>query len=496
MLVLVIASFLFLLWFTFFSYFARTTRWATFGITSVVVGLLILCLRLQGFTGNMVPIMSFRPWLQQLAGIHEQPELQADDELTETFTRVDLRTRTPLDFPQFLGPHRDLSVTAVKLARDWSANPPQEIWRQPIGAGWSGFAVVNGSAVTLEQRGMIEMVRCYDVETGKLQWSHGTRARFATIIAGTGPRSTPTIHAGRVYTLGGTGILQSLDGETGQAVWTKDIPKEMGGGPADEASLVAHGRANSPLIVEDLGLVVIPAGGARDGPRWSLAAFHQDNGALVWKGGDHNVSYSSPVLATLAGKRQILIVSENELTGHDPATGAVLWRVDWPGITSQNANASQAVPVPPDRVFVSKGYGGGALLFQLLPKDDGTFDPKEIYHKPRAMRTKLTNVTMKDGYVYGLSDGVLECMELETGKIVWRDGAYGHGQILRVNDLLLVLSEEGELTLVEVTPERANNVLGQIQALNGRTWNNLALYGPYLLVRNGNEAACYKLATE
>jgi outer membrane protein assembly factor BamB len=166
--------------------------------------------------------------------------------------------------------------------------------------------------------------------------------------------------------------------------------------------------------------------------------------------------------------------------------------------SATNANVSQAVAVPPDRVFLSKGYSHGAALLRLVPKGDGTFDTQELWHSSRVMRTKFTNVAVWEGHVYGLSDGILECIDLENGNSIWktRSGRYGHGQILRVGRLLLVLSEKGRLALVEASPQRPNSVLGEFEALDGKTWNTIALFGAYLLVRNAQEAACYELPLE
>jgi len=482
--VLIIATFLVLLWFCFFSGQHRHIRYEVLVAAILLAAAFGILFRVEGLTGNIIPILSWR------FGPTPQEREPAAPQRTEA--NIDLATTTPADFPQFLGPNRNLAVD-VKLARAWSKQPPAELWRKEIGAGWSGFAVVNGYAVTLEQRGSTEVVACYEAETGNLMWWHGHEARYETWIAGVGPRSTPTIHGGKVYALGGTGVFFCLDGATGSVVWQKDLLKEFGLTPAREKELVLYGRANSPLIVDDL--VVIPAGGPNRDGRASLAAFDKNTGKLVWKGGDRNVSYSSPAFAALAGIPQIICVNEDNVTAHDPATGKVLWELPWPGVTSKDANVSQAVPLPPDRVYISKGYGGGSTLLKLAPKADGTIEPETLWRNKIVMKTKFTNVTIKDGYVYGLSDGILECQELETGKRVWRDGRYGHGQILRAGDLLLVLSEEGELSLVEATPETPNNVLGSVQALEGRTWNNLALAGNLLLVRNGREAVCYWLAT-
>lgn len=404
---------------------------------------------------------------------------------------VDLRTTTPDDFPQFLGRHRDLAVEHLTLARDWRAQPPELLWRQPIGAGWSGFAVVNGFAVTMEQRDEQEMVTCYDLTTGEMRWSHSIETRYETVMGGVGPRVTPTIDDGWVYALGATGRLLALDGSTGRLEWEKDLLQEVGMTPEEEASKLPYGRSNSPLVVGDL--LVVPVGGPDDGRRVSLAAYDKKTGELVWEGGNRQISCSSPAVATLGGVEQILIVNEDTVSGHDLGDGRVLWECDWEGRSNNNASVSQAVPVSPNRVFLSKGYGVGGALVELVPKDDGTFAAEKLWHSPRVMKTKFTNVVLYEGHVYGLSDGILEAIELATGRRVWKGGRYGHGQILRVGDLLVVLAESGEVVLVEATPERSNHVLGRFQAIEGKTWNNFALYGPHLLVRNAEEAACYKL---
>ena len=199
------------------------------------------------------------------------------------------------------------------------------------------------------------------------------------------------------------------------------------------------------------------------------------------------------ILGVLAGVEQVLMVNENWVSGHDVASGRVLWEFEWPGTTAADSNVSQAVPVPPDKVFVSKGYGAGAALYRLAGADDGTLAAEQLWQSSRVMRTKLTNVAIRDGYVYGLSEGVLECVDLATGERVWKAGRYHHGQILLVGDVLLVLSEDGELFMVEASPDSRNNVLGQIQAIEGHTWNTFALYGDIVVVRNEQEAAAYRL---
>ncbi|NQU22068.1 MAG: PQQ-like beta-propeller repeat protein [Candidatus Nealsonbacteria bacterium] len=487
--VTLIAAFLGLMtllsWFTYLSGFPRWLRWTPplVLLTAVTVTAALCCI--DSTSSELIPRFAWR-WSPK------PDELLSVPNATGTFT--ELRTTGEHDFPEFLGPSRRLAVENVRLARDWDRRPPKLVWRKEIGAGWSAFSVVNGFAVTQEQRGPLEMVTCYEVETGKLRWSLSIETRFQTILAGVGPRATPTIDEGMVYTLGATGRLFCLDGADGHVVWEKDLWAEFDVTPEQEESDVPYGRAGSPLVIGDR--LIVPAGGTSSRNYVSLVAYDKHDGTELWRGGNRQVAYASPVLATLGGVEQVLLVSENYAGGYDPETGDVLWEHDWPGNSSSDANVSQPVAVAADRVFLSKGYRQGATLIELLPKSDGTFNTKPVWGSSRVMRTKFTNVCIYQGHVYGLSDGILECIELETGRRVWKDGRYGHGQILRVGDLLLVLAESGELLLIEASPKPGEHVLGRFQAIDGKTWNNIALSGSYLLVRNAGEAACYRVEVE
>lgn len=473
-----------LVWFVFLSgYAGRSRALAGVGAVLAVAGCSTL-FRIEGFSGSMIPELAPRFG----EGRRGAPALALEE------ATVDLVTTTPADFPGFLGKGRDALVPGVGLARDWGTRPPELLWRHAVGAGWSGFAVVNGVAVTMEQWDDDEAVTAYDARTGELRWAHTSPGHFDHILGGEGPRSTPAIAGGRVYALGAFGRLSCLDGATGTTVWEKDLLAELGITREIDARNLQNGRSNSPLVVDDL--VVVPGGGDPEGRMAGLIAYDARTGERVWEGPPRQISFSSPQVALLAGVRQLLIVNEDTLSGHALASGALLWEREWPGRSNNDAAVSQAVAVPPDRVFVSKGYGGGSMLLELAPKDDGTFDARAVWRSRRAMRTKFTNVVVQDGHVYGLSDGILECIDLETGERVWKDGRYGHGQILGVDRLLLVLTEEGEVVLVEATPDVPDRELGRFQALEGKTWNNLALHGDVLLVRNSEEAAAYRLPLE
>ena len=483
-----------IVWFLCFSdYKVKTKAIATAGLAAL---LLVLAggFKIDGPTGDLAFALVPRPWLA--AVLPAAPHPPAPKLAEEKKESADLATTTALDFPRFLGPEGTNylpSAGGAALKKDWNTAPPKLLWKQTSGQGWSGFAAVNGYAVTLEQHGGEEWVTCYDVRTGRLVWKRATPGRHEAPMGGVGPRSTPTIHQGRVYTIGGLGRLQCLSGKDGTLLWEDDLLARCGTNAEDEKDVVMWGRAGSPLVVADLGLLVVPGGGPA-GAATSLVAYDLASGNVRWRGGKSQISYTTPVEATLADQRQIISVNENDVTGHDIESGAVLWKHAWPGSSSGNASCSQPHVLADDRILLTKGYGEGAEMIQIK-EADGKLVAESLWKNPRVLKTKFTNITIIGDYAYGLSDGVLQCVALSDGKIRWRGGRYLHGQLLGVGDLILVLGEDGELVLLEANPKQAVE-LGRIEALSGKTWNSFALYGRLLLVRNAQEAACYELPVE
>lgn len=459
------------LWFLLSPRFAWRTR---LGGLAVLVALLLVgrfLLQVDGTVdGTGLPQLALRGKVKMkpAAVAIQAPGVPSDDP----------RLAQVVDSPQFFGPNRDGSHPGVQLATDWQALPPKELWRQPIGAGWSAFAVVGGRAFTQEQRGEEELVTCYDLFTGRLLWSHADRARFFQWQGGEGPRATPTVAGGRVFTYGATGILNCLDAATGQRVWTRSVLTE------NQLENIEWGMSTSPLVVDDR---VIVTGGKTAGP--ALFAYHRDTGEPLWKSGHDIASYASPVLATLAGRRVILSNNAAALTGHDPASGAALleyrWGEDkWP-------KASQPVVLGEDRVFVSAGYGMGCRLVKIAAAPDGKLAASELWRSIR-MKTQFTSAIAHGGYLYGLDDGRLACVDLATGDRRWKDGRFGSGQMLLADGLVLVQSEPGSVFLCAAQADGYRE-LGRVPALSSKTWNYPTLAGRFLLVRNDREAACYEL---
>jgi outer membrane protein assembly factor BamB len=380
-------------------------------------------------------------------------------------------------YPQFLGPSRDGTLDGPSLARDWSAQPPRRLWRQPIGAAWSGFAVADGVAVTQEQRGHQEHVVAYQAATGRVLWDQADAARYENVIAGVGPRATPTIAGERVFTLGAMGILNAFDRRSGRRLWSRQVLSDNG------ATLPEWGKSCSPLVIENR--VIVSAGGP-DGR--SLVAYDAATGSAVWSGGSDRSSYSSPRLALLAGRPQLLVLNSASVAAHDPASGAVLWEQPFP---SEQPNVTTPAPLPGDRVLVSAGYGIGSRLYQVAAVEGGALTASLLWASPR-LKSKFANLLVHAGSVYGLDDGLLTCLDPATGERRWKAGRYGHGQVILVGALLLVQTEEGELVLIDPSPDGLRE-LTRFQALDGKTWNPPALAGSLLVVRNDLEAAAYAL---
>jgi outer membrane protein assembly factor BamB len=474
MLTCLIAGALLWLWVLFLSRLGWKVRGLVCGAVIGLLALVAVFFEIHGVTGDLRPILKLRWRGAAAAPVGAATSLPAA-------RAPQIQSGLTNDFPQFMGPLRNATVlNGPKLARDWSAQPPQKLWRQPIGPAWSGFAVVGSRALTQEQRGAEEIVVCYDLFTGAVLWTHADRERYHTTIAGEGPRCTPSIVGQQVVTLGGTGLLNCLELATGRRLWSRNLFTD------NEGKLGEWGAAGSPLVLD--GLVIVNPGGQ---PGRSLVAYRLSDGQFVWGGGDDRASYSSPMPAALGGLQQVLIFNQHAIFGHDAATGRVLWRHPW---DSSQPHVALPVALPGDRVLVSSGYGVGSELLHIHRGVSGQWTA-DLLWKTKRLKAKFNNLVTRDGHVYGLDDGILACVELATGDLKWKEGRYGHGQFILVGDLLLVTAENGDVALIEPVPTERRE-LTRFSAVSGKTWNPPALAGDLLLVRNDQEAACYRLAVE
>ena len=478
------------LWFVLGSHQPGRLRALAFLVGLCGLGAAIGAVRIESWTGSMIPKMRWA-W-------EEPRDSDLSTDALGAPAAVDLSKTSDADFVGFLGATRTATVPGVTLARDWQARPPELLWRVACGSGWSGFAVVNEVAITHEQRRSQQVVVARALADGAELWRFAQDGGFYSNLAGDGPRATPFVHQGLVYACDPFGRLVCLNGADGSLLWERDLRAMYGLTKETEEKWIRYGRAASPIVHD--GQLIIAAGGDPDNNSAGLVAFDHRTGAPRWEGPPRQVSYASPNVVTLAGRSQVVVTNEDTVSGHDPATGALLWEHPWPGSSSAAANNSQPTPVGEDRVLISKGYGQGSTLLRLVSSGDQKLSVEVVWKSRRALRTKFTNPVIHGPYAYGLSDGILECVEVASGERVWRKGRYGHGQVLLVGDgaraVLLVLAEQGRLLMVDPTPDSANEVLGEVEVFSEKVWNTLALYGDRLLLRNAMEAVCYRLALD
>ena len=386
------------------------------------------------------------------------------------------------NWPGFRGAGRDGIVRGVRIATDWGASPPVELWRRPIGPGWSSFAVRGDFLYTQEQRGEDEVVACYRAATGEPVWMHRDAARFFESNAGPGPRGTPTISNGRVYSFGATGILNALDAGNGTVVWSRsaaadaeDTPSMAGG----RTKIPDWGFASSPLVVDD---VVIAAAAGQ------LIAYDIATGKPRWVGPAGGVSYSSPHLVKIDGVAQILHVSGAGTTSIAPADGTRLWEHRWRGFPV----VQPALIADRDVLIAASGESGTRRI--AVQHGPGGWTITERWTS-NGLKPYFNDFVVHEGHAFGFDSRILACIDLKDGGRKWKGGRYGNGQLILLSDqdVLLVLSEEGELALVRAIPDQFTE-LARFKAIEGKTWNHPVLVGDVLLVRNGEEMAAFRLS--
>ncbi len=479
--------FLLLLWWTFWSRLQWKVRGKGLLVLAAIGATFIAAFQFDEFDGAMIPRFSPR-WRKSKKALASEffksVEAKSSPIETDDFANESLEP-TDGDWPAFRGPNRDDVVIGEPLRTDWDANPPKQLWKHPIGSGWGTFAVIGRRAWTLEQRGENEMCVCYDVETGRELWSHADAVRFSSPQGGVGPCSTPTVHDGKVFAQGATGVLNCLDAATGKCVWTHNTLEDAG------SPNLSWGQCGSPLIVDDL-VIVNPGGNDAPGQakKSAVIAYHRITGEKAWATGSRIGSYASPHLATLNGVRQVLIYDGLGLVALSPENGQEIWKFDW--TNNPQVNAAQPILVDDRRVLIGSGYGQGSVLIGLEQNDkSGSSDTKSRWQS-KQFKLKFNSGVRLGDHLFGLDEGMLTCLKLSSGQRLWKQGRYGYGQMTLVGDKLLILSEEGDVVLVPATPD-APRELARFHAIDGKTWNHPVVSRGRLLVRNSDEAACFDL---
>jgi outer membrane protein assembly factor BamB len=453
---------------------------------ALVAAILLACavftlIRTGGITGEAKSDLHWRwtksPEERLLAQAGDEPSTPSSAIAVVTIPEKREGAEADSGWSGFRGPKRDGIVKGVRIETDWSRQPPVALWRRPIGPGWSSFAVRDQFLYTQEQRGNDEMVSCYDLSTGKPIWAHRDAARFWESNAGAGPRGTPTLSNGRVYTLGATGILNVLDASNGSVVWSRNAASDT------KTKVPIWGFASSPLVVGDV--VIVATAGA-------LAAYDIRTGNPRWFGPAGGGGYSSPHLSTIGGVQQVLFVNGQGVVGVAPADGTVLWKHAWEG----DSIVQPAVTAEGD-VLLGSGSGLGSEVGVrriAVLHGAGGWTAQERWTSI-GLKPYFNDFVVHKDHAFGFDGSSLACIDLKNGERKWKGGSYGHGQIVLLadQDLLLVVSEEGELALVQAKPDQFTE-LARFKAIEGKTWNHPVVVGDTVLVRNSEEMAAFRLS--
>ena len=412
------------------------------------------------------------------------PDLRPGGEAGGTGLAMSERDAAPkggvsrVEWPGFRGAARDGVVRDLRINTDWAAAPPAQIWRRAVGPGWSSFAVSGDLIYTQEQRGDDELVACYRLSTGEPVWRHRDAVRFWESNGGAGPRATPTLSNGRVFAHGATGMLNALDAATGRLLWSHNTSTDTGRKVSD------WGFSSSPLVIGDV--VIVAAAG-------TMAGYDATTGRQRWTGPSYGGSYSSPHRVTIDGVVQALLLGGPGAISVDPSTGATLWIHEWvPGPIVQPA-------LLPDGDIVINALtatGGQGTRRLHVSRDAGAWKVEERWTS-NGLKPYFNDFVVHKGHAYGFDGNILSSINMDDGKRNWKGGRFGNGQLLLLadQDLLLVLSEDGELVLVSATPDKFTEV-ARFPALNAKTWNHPVLVGDVLLVRNGEEMVAFRLSLQ
>lgn len=458
----------------------RTLLWILRTVALLIVVFGAGFFLLQKFVGlqveiagtGLTPILSFHDPDEHIAELEQERAEEASPGVVQASSGGEAAP-----WPYYRGPQRDGSYDQTAIRTDWPEDGLPEVWRTKVGGGYASMIVAEGKVFTIEQRRDKEVVAAYALANGRQVWERGWKAAFSESMGGDGPRATPTYSSGKIYAQGAEGELQCLQAVDGALLWRANILSDAG------SANLTWGMAAAPLVIDDL--VVVHPGGSGT----AVAAYNKDSGEIVWQTQTAKGGYASPDLVTLAGRRQILLMTGENLMGLSVEDGALLWEHPWS--TTYDINSAQPLVVDDNHVLVSSGYGHGAALLEISAAGDG-FAVNELWQK-NTLKNKFNSSVLYQDAVYGLDESILASIDVRTGERHWKGGRYGFGQVLLAGGHLIVLTEKGEVVLVKATPE-SHQELASFQALEGKTWNTPAMADGLLLVRNQTEMAAYRIA--
>ncbi len=478
-------------WFSFLSFFSRRTV-LTIMIPLVLIGVgWAASIRRVEFDGDMKMNFVYR-W--------EPPPILQQAHASPVQEEVGVYEESPTDFPAYRGRNFAGILVSPPLNKDWQANPPQELWRTDVGAGYASMAVVGNSVITLEQRENQEAVTCYNGTTGQLKWIHSYPARFYEAMGGLGPRTTPTISEGRVFIAGAAGEALCLDFFTGKVIWSRNLLDDL------NIPNVIWGQSSSPLVLEDR-IIFNPGGPDGDG----LIALDPETGKTIWQAAGlsryteenktNHCGYSSPIVMNIHDVEQLIIFEGKGLRSCNIETGETLWHYPFENVAGVNS----AQPVLLDdghHIFISASYAMGSAVIDVQKSVDtnaegiekNSWTVEKVWHEERTLRSKFTSVIYRDGYIYGLDEGIMMCIEPLTGKKQWKAGRFGHGQLVYADGTIVVMAEDGNLHLIEPNPTEFRELTSMMVLPNSsKVWNPQALADGIVYVRDHRQMAAFDL---
>jgi len=379
------------------------------------------------------------------------------------------------DWPQWRGPRGDGISRESGLLGSWPQGGPPELWRTPLGEGFSSVSVVGDRAFTMCGGPEGESVVCVAVADGKVLWKTRSGDLFESSY-GNGPRATPTIDEGRVYTLGASGSLLCLDADRGAKIWGCNVFERFGG------TNVEFGLSASPVVS---GRMVIAVTGSGNGK--SLLALDKTNGDVLWTALDDKAGYSTPIFIEVDGMPQIVVLMGEAVVGVSPSDGKELWRYPW--TTTLDANVATPIFFK-NRLYVSTGYGTGCGMLELSAKD-GKAETKLLWAN-KDMKNYFSTCVLVEGHLYGFNNTMLACMDFETGEVSWKQRGFNRGSVLAADGKLLIYGERATLALAEISP-REYKEISRAEVLSDRTWTVPTVSGGRLFLRNEKDLACLSL---
>jgi outer membrane protein assembly factor BamB len=375
------------------------------------------------------------------------------------------------DWPSFRGPDRN-GITAEAIDPEAIAGGATPVWKGKVGTGFSAITVADGRIYTMGNADAADTVWCLDANTGKEVWKHSYSEPLTPNLYEGGPNAAPTVHAGQVFTLSKTGKAYCFDAAKGSIVWQADLAALTGAGKPE------WGYAGAPLVQGDVVIYNVGSAGA---------AINRKTGTLVWKSGTAKAGYSTPVPFELNGERLALLMTGKSTAAVRLATGEIAWSHPWE--TSYDINAADPI-IEGDRVFVSSGYNHGAAVVKV-----GKGTPSVVWEN-KNLRNQFSSSVLWKGFLYGIDDNQLRCVDFATGAVKWTDKATGKGTLLIADGKIVALSEKGELIIADASPE-GFRPLSRAQILGGKCWTMPSIANGKLYARNAKgDLVCLNVAAK